>query len=345
MTKTGIQGVKPKQVPGSVTWPNDISPVPKELFGTEGIIVGGGFLVPGKGNGGLWFSPSANGASGSWIKLAGASGWFYHRAIFADVDMDGKLEIVSCRAKKPTFGAAQTMLVYLKPTDPTKPVGAWTETEIGAGCDALFTVADLNGDGIPDILAPSFFTSEFNLFTSSSKTAGFADKASVKRTVLDKTIGAAFDVEYVDVNNDGKKDLLVTNHQGSGANPTGTVYAYEIPADITNAAAYKRHTLVDGFPVTQGGLNQASPGTPIAFHPTEASKSGPPYIALAGDAAQIAYVLVPGAGPWEYKATTLVNCKCTVGALAVKDVDGDGNMEVFVPCYDNNRVAAFSFGV
>lgn len=237
------------------------------------------------------------------------------------------------------------MLVYLKPVDPNNPTGAWKEVEIGTGCDALFTVVDINGDGIPEILTPSFFTSVFHLFTSNNRNAGFSDPASVKKILLDDKIGAGFDVEYVDINNDGKKDLLVTNHQAKGANPIPAVYAYEIPEDITNASGYIRHTLADGFPVTQGGLNQASPGSPVAFHPTEASKSGPPYIALAGDAAQIAYVLVPGAGEWEYKTTTLINCGCTVGALAVKDVDGDGNVEIFVPCYDNNKVAGFTFAV
>lgn len=346
VVKSGsIANAPTTKIGGSITWPNDATPVPSSLFGTDGIIIGGGFLVPGKGNGGLFFSPTgANGASGNWVKLGGTKkDWFYHRVIFADIDMDGKDEIVTCRARVPVIGNRETMLVYLKPADPSKPTGTWTEVEIGTGCDALFTVVDINGDGIPEILTPSFFTSVFNLFTSTNKNAGFSDPSSVKKVLLDNTIGAAFDVEYVDINNDGKKDLLVTNHQGSGATPVPGVYAYEIPADITDAKGYVRHTLADGFPVTQWGLNQASPGSPVAFHPTQASKSGPPYIALAGDAAQIAYVLVPGEKPWEYKTTTLINCGCTVGALAVKDVDGDGNVEIFVPCYDNNKVAGFTF--
>jgi hypothetical protein len=312
---------------GSITWPNDATPVPSDLLGTDGIIVGGGFLVPGKGNGGLFFSPTgANGASGNWVKLGGTKkDWLYHRVLFADIDMDGKDEIVTCRARVPVIGNRETMLVYLKPA--SKPTGTWNEVEIGTGCDALFTVVDLNGDGIPEILTPSFFTSVFNLFTSTNKSAGFSDPGSVKNVLLDNTIGAAFDVEYVDINNDGKKDLLVTNHQGSGAAPIPAVCAYEIPADITDAKGYVRHTLADGFPVTQWGLNQASPGSPVAFHPTEASKSGPPYIALAGDAAQIAYVLVPGEKEWEYKTTTLTNCGCTVGAWLSRMSMGTGMLK------------------
>ncbi|KAG5653433.1 hypothetical protein H0H81_000435 [Sphagnurus paluster] len=341
----GLAGLTATKIAGSVTWPNDVVAAPKSIFGTDGVVVGGGFLVPGKGNGGLYFSPSASGSSGSWVTLAAKSGWFYHRAVFADMDGDGVLDMVSCRANQPLFGSASTMLVWLKPKDATKPTGTWVETEIGAGCDALFTVADLDNSGIPEIIAASYFTKQFNLFYSNAKT-GFQNKADIKKVLLDGTIGAAFDVQFVDVNGDGKKDLLVTNHQGGSDKPSGSVYAYEIPAPASMAdpTAYQRHLLATGFPVTQGGLNQASPGSPVAFYPNAANKSGAPHIAVAGDAAQIAYVLIPDPKtPWTYTTTMLHNCGCTVGKLEVADVDGDGFAEVFVPCYDNGVLAAYSF--
>jgi hypothetical protein len=235
------------------------------------------------------------------------------------------------------------MLVILRPQNRAQPLGVWVETEIGTGCDALFTVKDLNNDGVPEILSTSFFASEFNLYHTTASN-GFANVTSVRKIPLDKTIGAAFDVEVVDINGDGKLDLLVSNHQPSGASPSPAVYAYEIPTDITNAAGYIRHTLARGFPVTQPGLNQASPGSPTAFFP-DTSKKGRPYIALAGDAAQIAYVLVPGtaARGWDYTVTTLHNCGCTVGKLAVGDVNGDGKTEIYIPCYDNDRVVGYTF--
>ncbi|KAG5653434.1 hypothetical protein H0H81_000436 [Sphagnurus paluster] len=341
----GLGGLTSAKIDGSVTWPNDVVAAPKSIFGTDGVVVGGGFLVPGKGNGGIYFSPSVSGKSGAWVTLAAKSGWFYHRAVFADMDGDGILDMVSCRANQPLIGSASTMLVWLKPKDATKPTGAWVETEIGAGCDALFTVADLDGNGTPDVIAASFFTKQLNLFYSPTKT-GFQNKADVKKVLLDGTIGAAFDVQLVDINGDGRKDLLVSNHQGGSDNPSGSVYAYEIPLGSLAAdpTSYKRHVLASGFPVTQWGLNQASPGSPVAFHPNAASKTGAPYIALAGDAAQIAYVLVPDAKTaWNYTTTVLHNCGCTVGKVEVADVDGDGFAEVFIPCYDNGLLVAYSF--
>lgn len=40
-------------------------------------------------------------------------------------------------------------------------------------------------------------------------------------------MGSPFDVQYIDLNNDGRKDLLVTNHQGA-ANQSA-VFAYTVP--------------------------------------------------------------------------------------------------------------------
>lgn len=50
----------------------------------------------------------------------------------------------------------------------------------------------------------------------------------MKSRVIDNTIGHVFDVQFDDINNDGKIDLLVTSN---GLSNTG-VYVYEIPADF-----------------------------------------------------------------------------------------------------------------
>lgn len=342
-SSTSISSLDSTKLSGSITWPNDIRAAPTEIFGSDGIVIGGGFLVPGKTDGGIYLAAStSSGSSDEIVQLATYSGWFYHRVLFADMDNDGVLDMVSCRA---TVGLLrdQTMLVILKPSDPTDPTAAdsWVETEIGPGCDALFAVEDLDGDGIPEVIAASYFTEQLNLFRSTAST-GFADPEDVETVLLDGDIGAPFDVQVVDVNGDGTKDLLISNHQGDG---TGGVYAYEIPDDITDATGYTRHTLAEGFPVTQKGQDQASPGSPIAFYPTARleAAAGAPYIALAGDAAQMAYILVPGRRDWVYTTTLLHDCGCTVGYPAVADIDGDGYVEIVVPCYDDGILAAYTF--
>lgn len=327
------------KVPGSITWPNDISRAPAEVFGTEGVVVGGGFLVPTKTDGGIYYTANVGASSQDWVKLAGPDGWWYHRVLFADMDNDGVTDMVSCRAKQ-SLGEYSTMLVVLKPEDEADPTGEWVETEIGPGCDALFTVADLDGDGIPEVIAPSYFTEKLSIFHSST-TTGFASPDDVQTIIVDQSIGAAFDAQLFDVNADGVLDLLVSNHLSDG---TGSVFAYEIPSNISDVDGWIRHTLAGGFPVTQSGLNQAAPGSARAFYPTpQGRKATAPYITVAGDAAQKAYVLVPGSEEWVYETTELHDCGCTVGQLAVADLDGDGYSEVIVPCYDNGLLVAYTF--
>ncbi len=55
---TALSSLKPTpmRINGSITWPNTIEYAPASVFGKEGVVASGGFLVPGKTNGGIWFS-------------------------------------------------------------------------------------------------------------------------------------------------------------------------------------------------------------------------------------------------------------------------------------------------
>ena len=59
-------------------------------------------------------------------------------------------------------------------------------------------------------------------------------------------MGKPFDIELHDLNNDGKLDLLATNHENDDK---AAVFGYEIPADLTSK--WKRHTLYSGFKTLQ----------------------------------------------------------------------------------------------
>jgi hypothetical protein len=66
------------------------------LFGVKGIVIPGGFLAPGKQSGGLWFGTD----DGTIIELFRSPNYFYHTVSFYDVNQDGKLDILTCRANK-----------------------------------------------------------------------------------------------------------------------------------------------------------------------------------------------------------------------------------------------------
>jgi hypothetical protein len=165
---------------GSVTWPNLVNKAPASVFGSAGVIIAGGFLVPGKTNGGIWFS----GADGKIIELFRGKDYFYHTVAFYDVDQDGKMDMLSCRASKGLFSDGRGDLVYLQPIDRAKPLGKWKETIIGRGCDTFFVLEDVNGDGKIDLLAAEFWGKQMTLIESVD--GRFNDSSKLKYTTIDR---------------------------------------------------------------------------------------------------------------------------------------------------------------
>jgi len=329
-------------IPGSVTWPNEVKEGNTEIFGGNGIAVAGGFLVPFKSNGGIWYSPqNEQGDFTNWVNLYQKNGWFYHRIEYYDVNQDGKLDIITCRARKSLFGGTDFRLVWLEPSDRSNPLDTWVEREINSNCDTYFRIVDLQDK--KRLLSPQFFGKKFTLITSDN--GNFFNDGYTEKVDIDRNVGAAFDTQYVDLNNDGKLDVLLSNHQGRGESPTGSVYAYEVPDDIYKSE-WKRHTLAEDFPVKNPLPNQASPGDIYAFYPKVDDKQNKPYIAVSGDAAFAAYVLIPKSqdpNDWTYDLTVLHDCGGTVGSLAVGDFNQDGYSDIIVSCYDGNNMVAYTY--
>jgi hypothetical protein len=241
-TLANFSAVKPTKIGGSVVWPNEVEYAPASAFGQEGVLASGGFLVPGKGNGGIFYSARNGTSQGNWVPLYKSSnGFFYHRAIVADVDKDGVPDILTAKATKPLIGAGYGSLTYLKAKDPKNPLAGFNEISLGPHADTFFRFEDINGDGIPEIISTEYWGSLLTLITTKDPNGSFGDPSKLAYNIIDPNVGKAFDIEIVDLNGDGKKDLLVTNHQGSSDKPTGEVYAYEIPDDITlPSSAWKK---------------------------------------------------------------------------------------------------------
>ena len=76
------------------------------------VIIPSGFLVPTKGEGALTiFDLSAGGGDSDrpyQVTSASDGTWFYHRAVWLDMNGDGRTDIVTCRANKPLFGKSKT---------------------------------------------------------------------------------------------------------------------------------------------------------------------------------------------------------------------------------------------
>jgi hypothetical protein len=323
----------PEVIPGAITWPNLVQKAPESLFGKPGTIISGGFLVPGKSNGAITFATEAG-----YTELFRAKGYFYHQVEFYDVDGDGQLDILTCRAQKPLLGSAKGDLTWLKPKDRNKPLGPWVETVLGKGCDTFFVLADVNGDNKIDIVAAEFWGHKLTIIESPN---GRFDKYDqLKVTTIASDLGEMFGIQLTDVNGDGKQDLLVTNHLGDG---NGGVYAFEIPAKSSDK--WIRHDLSLGFPVVKPGIGIASPGSAQSFLPYSSDKK--PSIVVAGDASFKAYLLTPNSefntNDWSFTRSEIFDCGSTVGGIAVGDVNNDGRSELYIPCYDAGYLAVYTY--
>ena len=204
---------------------------------------------------------------------------------------------------------------------------------IARGPDVHFRIEDLNDNGEIEIISTEFFSQKLSLIRKIN--------GNWKRTIIDNRLGKAFDIEIKDINADGKKDLLVTNHENDDF---ASVFAYEIPDNLDEK--WTRHTLYSGFKTIQGGMGAGSPGEAMAVHPEVGNDKSKPLILVSGDGSQKAHILTPvsqNPDNWEYKEASFIDVGCTVGKMAVNDVDGDGMLDIFVPAYDNDKIHVLTF--
>ena len=78
--------------------------IPEQVLGSKVpyIAIPDGFLVPGKGHGSVTLQPLYGGAS---HVISGTTGeWFYHLVQWVDMDKDGTLDALTCKAQKPLLG-------------------------------------------------------------------------------------------------------------------------------------------------------------------------------------------------------------------------------------------------
>jgi len=264
------------------------------------------------------------------------------------------LDVVAARAIKPIIvGSTDSEIVWFK----NNGDGKWGHTQvITKGPGVGFNMADIDGDGKAEIIATEFFLHQQLAIYSCAESswAKCADKQSAVETVLDTT-GPFFQCSWVDLNSDGKMDILATVQQNEvdGKTIPGKVLAFEQPAAWTAGNAnWKRRVLADGYmPQPKVPKGSGSPGSASAFH-MDAATAAKPHVILSGDDGGVVDVLSPvshSRDDWTYTKQTLYTSHAstvqgvnTIGTVLVADINGDSKPELFVASYAESKLLMFS---
>ncbi|XP_061416119.1 uncharacterized protein LOC133347664 [Lethenteron reissneri] len=343
----------PTPITTHVAWPNEVEQVPDGIFPSNYYwTCSEGFMVGGKDNGrvSLWdMSRGPTAVDGVLTLTVDETGnkWFYHRVEWVDMDHDGLKDALTARAQS-TGPTGNGQLIWFK--NPGLMGGQvqefWKENVLHEGPDVYFRAVQLplpNGGTKMAIVSTVFWGQQLTVTWTSDPSDNWSDSSKTMSRVID-TEGWYFDLKFVDLNGDGRKDILATTWSQQGKD--GKVLAYEIPDDFMEGT-WTKHVLASGYTVHSIFPGNGSPGAPKTFFPRAGSSQKKPTIVLAGDDDGKAYILESvndnDSNQWAYSNHTLFDAGGIVGEIAVEDVDGDGFMEIFIPEYSKQLIAVFSY--
>jgi hypothetical protein len=396
--------------PYKEVWPNESDVVPEGVLPFNAVVVPGGFLATPKA-GRFTIVNVDDPARPEYVVAAAGTAtpdcsdgvvrnerWFYHQALFHDMDGDGLKDIVTARAnlmpfmyKCPFVGE---LIYFRNPGKDLKPDVPW-EVRVLAGLpdekngpEVNLDLADLDGDGVPEIIATHFFTSD-NITVFGAPTGGqWADLnpaagRPLRRATVMTGQGRPFAVEAVDLNGDGRLEILTSNHQGDGCFDVtadkipGRVMALQPPASgRIFDDPWATHILKDNIrpnptvPVPVRGPGRLAPNRAVAFWPIRwLEKRVRPWILVGGDEASRVWILKPASqrkDDWTYESFTIFDINdhygpgttqtirtddpkgeviSTIGGVAWRydRPGGWGFAEIYVPVFEARQIHVFTF--
>ena len=389
-------------------WPNESERVPTGVVPFEALVVPGGFLSTPK-PGRITLVDLEDPARREFIVVEAGTGtpdcsggvvrndrWFYHAALWVDMDGDGRKDLVTSRANLQPFmfrcPYVGELVWYRNPGDALKPDVPWQENVLVGlpketnGPEVNMDLADLDGDGTPEIIATHFFTSDnisiFGVPQGASWPDVAAGRATIRRNVIMTGQGRPFAVDAVDLDLDGRVEVLTSNHQGDGCfdmtrdKIPGRAIALVQPAsgrlfdEPWTAQVVKDEIRPNPtFPKPARPPGRLAPNRAIAFWPKRADEGKKrPWILLGGDEASRVWLLKPkteSAGDWRYDSITIFDINDYYGAgttqriaddpkgEVISTIGGvgwrydrpgrDGRAEIYVPVFEARQIHVFSF--
>ena len=330
--------ITPEVVTNKIVWPNGI--VPADQLVSFSFLVPSGFLVPGKGNGNLYFI-SSNGPIA--LVPQEKTNWFYHGAAFKDMDGDGLIDIVTGRANVPLFGKPTSQLIWLKNPGGTTITGPWNSSLLmsTSGPDIQLQFASI--DSLVVLFGNSFFSQKLQMLWSDSNTY-WNDTAHLHVRHIDyQSLPYAYIQLNEDLNGDQRPDLLVTVNDENN----GSLVAYELPpAGKILTGDFVKHVLASGFKPLTHAKGRGAPGQAAVVQFFSVNQRKKPILLLSGDDDGCVYLLeaLHDDDPtnWEYSSKIIYQSESsTIGQLSVEDVDNDGHLELFIPVYNTGQVLIY----
>lgn len=347
--------------PGQVIWPNEAQKVPDGILPFEAIVVPEGFHTtappggitiinlddPNRETYEVTRSPQDT-TNGFACKPPNAPNHnpdvqprFYHLVKWWDMDGDGLKDAVSVRSGAKVNGVfcldgVGEVVWFKNPGAALDPNTHWEEHVIAGfptttnAADISLDIADLEGDGVPEIVGGNFFGAP----VTGDEVTLYGAPVGQSWTVVDPVTNPAryaaistgndwtFGVRFVDLNRDGLLDVLATNHQSDNCTANtadaipGRVFALEQPAsgDIFNDP-WTQHTLKDGirpnlsWPQPAGYPGRLAPGLAQEFWRTPFRQMfDKPWVLVGGDEASKVWLLKPQSedpNDWNYDSSVI----------------------------------------
>jgi hypothetical protein len=396
--------------PPKTVWPNENDRVPDGVLPFQGVIVPGGFLSAEK-PGRLTIVNLDDPSRAEYVVAEAGTAkpqcrdgkvvneqWYYHQVVFHDMDGDGRKDVVTARASFKPFlhgcPPAGELLWFRNPGPALKPEVPWqAHVLVGLpreldGPEVNMDLADLDGDGTPEIIATHFFTNDHISIFGAPRGMPWsavdpAQGLTVRRKAIMSGQGRPFAVEAVDLDLDGRLEVLTSNHQGDGCFEVtkdaipGRVLAL-VPPDSGRIFEdeWTTQVLKDGIrphptlPQPARGPGRLAPNRAVAFWPRRSMEGRErPWIVVGGDEASKVWVLRPVAPKakrdWRYESFVIFDINDhygpgttqtllesprgvkigTIGGLTWRyDRPGpDGRAEIWAPVFEARQIHVFSF--
>ena len=351
-------------------WPNYTVRLPHQLGGFDGIVQTSGFLLPGHEYGQLEVYNIEEGSEGGPWNIAAKAGdghdWSYHWVIFKDINGDSHLDVLTVRFQD-VAGSTNSQLIWLENPGHLSSNDANKEWSSGWEChiiyeggpdmrieNRIYTKPD--GTKYDVIMGAGLWNQQLGLYYVEDKPGAwnfsFPNSQNIKHLVLDKYDGHPFEANFMDLNNDGVEEIVVSYFDNTLN--MGQLAAYQLTdaANWDSADGWTKRVIQGDFRIHEPHSSSLdlTPGKHRLFYPSKEYESthNKPYIFLGGDDNGNHYILSPkddnDKDNWDYNMKTLVATGGkTTGTMAIADIDGDGYTDIIAAGYTVGQVYVFTY--